>query len=44
MDDVGEYLEEFAMNDWACQTGMRWLAHLYRFENMIEPIGKALLA
>lgn len=31
-------------HDWAGQAGVRWLSQLDRFEAMIEPIGKALLA
>ena len=44
MDDAGENLDGFAAHDWAGQAGTRWLAQLDRFESMIEPIGKALLA
>lgn len=44
MDDAGENLDGLAAHDWAGQAGTRWLAQLDRFESMIEPIGKALLA
>ncbi|WP_016747695.1 class I SAM-dependent methyltransferase [Rhizorhabdus wittichii] len=44
MDDAGENLDSLAAHDWAGQAGTRWLAQLDRFEGMIEPIGKALLA
>ena len=44
MNDAGENREGLAAHDWAGQAGMRWLAQLDRFESMIEPIGRALLA
>jgi len=44
MNDAGENREGLAAHDWAGQAGTRWLAQLDRFETMIEPIGKALLA
>lgn len=44
MDDAGQNLDGLAAHDWAGQAGTRWLAQLDRFESMIEPIGKALLA
>lgn len=44
MDDAGENLDGLAAHDWAGQAGTRWLAQLDRFESMIEPIGRALLA
>jgi SAM-dependent methyltransferase len=36
-------MSDIAMEDWAGEVGDRWLAHIDRFESMIEPIGIALL-
>ena len=44
MDDARDSTEGLAAHDWAGAAGARWLAQLDRFESMIEPIGKALLA
>ena len=40
----GEAPEALKGEDWAGEMGARWLASLDRFEGMIAPIGKALLA
>ena len=43
-DSVGQGEGEgFSAHDWASEAGKRWLAQLDRFEDMIEPIGTALL-
>ena len=36
--------EELAPEDWAGEMGLKWLANLSLFEEMIAPIGDALLA
>lgn len=36
-------MSDIEMEDWAGEIGDRWLAHIDRFESMIEPIGIALL-
>lgn len=36
-------MSDIAMEDWEGEIGDRWLAHIDRFESMIEPIGTALL-
>lgn len=37
-------MTDIKADDWDGEMGARWLAHLDRFEGMIEPIGTALLA
>ena len=43
MAEAGGDKAGLAALDWAGEAGTRWLAQLDRFENMIAPIGEALL-
>lgn len=40
----GQQPEELKQEDWAGEMGLKWLASLSLFEEMIAPIGEALLA
>ena len=40
----GQQPEELKPEDWAGDMGLKWLASLSLFEEMIAPIGDALLA
>ncbi|VWX60689.1 class I SAM-dependent methyltransferase [Sphingorhabdus sp. 109] len=40
----GDKPEELKPEDWAGEMGLKWLANLSLFEQMIAPIGEALLA
>ena len=40
----GQQPEELKPEDWAGEMGLKWLASLSLFEEMIAPIGEALLA
>jgi SAM-dependent methyltransferase len=42
--DQGQQPEEIKPEDWAGEMGLKWLANLSLFEEMIAPIGDALLA
>lgn len=44
MNQAQTPMHEMSQEDWAGETGQRWLAHLAQFEGMIAPVGEALLA
>lgn len=44
MSDTARSGENIRAEDWAGETGQRWLAQLDRFEGMLQPVGDALLA